>query len=559
MNLSVANLRFDIYLYGILTATTIFSLGCSPAFDTRATSKAFSSLSSSAGPGASLANPTSGQSANKLCNVKHIKQTPAKRLNSREYINSIKSLFAINAVPALSLPKDEVGVDGFDTDASAIYIDSETAPTYLEAAQTVFANLKSANKLPFKSCQTLTDAMLRTCVQNELSAWLELAFRRPALPEEISIFTKLIAGYKQFADVVEVTVLATLVSPHFLFHYKSAPNAAGTIDQFELASKISFFLLAAPPTAELLDHAKKGTLQGEVLKANIDQMINDPRFLKQLERFVVQWLDLASLPQTDFGSENPKLVASMIKETQLSFKNAFLKDLPISDLLVQKESFIDAQLANLYGIAGAGTDFALTALPANRQGLLMQSSLLAVTSPDGKNTNPIHRGAWVADKVFCQKPPPAPPDAGDLSEPKPGELVTIRQQLEAHRTNPSCIACHQTFDQYGLALESYDGFGAWRGKYDNGLAVETHGSLPSGELFRDAIEMSSLIADKKTLDDCATKKLGSFALGRSLTNGEACYTQSVARTLNESSGKATVRSVVMQLILSDLYIQQGAQ
>lgn len=300
-----------------------------------------------------------------------------------------------------------------------------------------------------------------------------------------------------------------LVSPRFLFLNAEAEDSGkGQIDELSLASRLSFYLWSSAPDDELLRLAERGQLRTN-LDAQLDRMVGDPRFAAFTRNFVGQWLQLRDLDLVE-GADR-QLLGDMRRETELFFENSL--DLPISNLLQAHFTFLNADLADHYGLdAAEGPGF--EKVETDRGGLLRQASLLTLTSHPTR-TSPVKRGQFVLEKILGAPPPPAPADVPELTDADNplATAETLRQQFEAHRDNPKCSACHAYFDPVGFAFENYDRLGRWRDE-----SIDVSGKLVTGEEFNGAGELSKLLAEQfeEEFARAFAEQLLIYALGRGL-------------------------------------------
>ena len=331
-----------------------------------------------------------------------------------------------------------------------------------------------------------------------------------------------------FDQGVQVALEAILVSPDFLFrieHDRSPddPTQQHPINDYELATRLSYFLWSSLPDDELFASAEKATLhQPEVLTAEVTRMLHDPKAIALVDNFAGQWLQLRNLdsikPDPDkFPEFDAELRASMKQETRLFFKNLMDEDHSILDFLTAKYSFLNERLAKFYGIDGVtGSEFRkvdLTGTP--RGGVLTQGSVLTVSSYPNR-TSVVIRGKWVLENLLNAPPPPPPPDVPSLDEKGLGVTVSLRQQMEIHRANPVCASCHTKMDPLGFGLENFNAIGQYRTS-EGKFPIDASGTTPDGRPFKSAVELEGLIAAQpQSFAECVTEKMLTFALGRGL-------------------------------------------
>ena len=377
-------------------------------------------------------------------------------------------------------------------------------------------------------CTTKDDA----CAHQIVANLARHAFRRPVTDAEvdkIAGFIKLAQDHGDtFDQGVQVALEAILVSPDFLFRieHDPAPNdptVQHRISDYEMASRLSYFLWSSMPDDELLAAAANGTLhQPEILQAQVTRMMHDPKAAALVDNFAGQWLELRNLdsikPDPEkFPEFDTELRAAMKKETQLFFKNIMDHDGSILDFLTAKYSFLNERLAKFYGVDGVtGDEFRKVDLAGTpRGGVLTQASVLTVSSYPNR-TSVVIRGKWVLEDLLNAPPPPPPPDVPALDEKGLGVTVSLRQQMEIHRANPVCASCHTKMDPLGFGLENFNAIGKYR-TMDGKFPIDASGTTPDGRNFKTAVELEQLIAAKpQSFAQCVTEKMLTFALGRGL-------------------------------------------
>jgi mono/diheme cytochrome c family protein len=367
---------------------------------------------------------------------------------------------------------------------------------------------------------------------------LERAFRRPAADDEISSFASLVDRAVQQGDSFEqgmqVAVTAVLISPHFLFRVEGgAPRAETAIrplGDYELVSRLSYFLWSSMPDDELFALAANGSLhQPAVLEEQIRRMLADKKSEALVENFVTQWLNLRLLdgvapdPQV-FPQFDAELKSAMRRETELFAAAVIREDRSLLDFLTGRFTFVNERLANHYGIDGiSGSEFQRVNFADNRRsGILTHASILTLTSNPAR-TSPVKRGKWMLENILGSPPPDPPPDAPDLEATQKNQPnFSLRKQLEIHRANAVCASCHKVMDQLGFGLENFDAIGRWREK-DGKFAVDASGELPGGARFNGPLALAKVL-DKRRNEyvRCLTEKMLTFALGRELAVQDRC-------------------------------------
>jgi mono/diheme cytochrome c family protein len=382
------------------------------------------------------------------------------------------------------------------------------------------------------TCGHLHGGHTPACARKIVGDFARRAFRRPVSAAEVDKYTRLVSLAQAQGDPFEeglcLSLQAILVSPHFLFRIEQEPKTAATaaaypIGQYELATRLSYFLWSSMPDAELTRCAEQGTLRKpEVLAAQVRRMLKDPKSRALVENFGGQWLELRKLEAAKpdpvrFTDWDEYLRLSMRRETEEFLVHLLRENGSILDLLDADYSYLNERLARFYGIPGVkGTEFRKVSLAGTpRGGILTQASVLTVSSYSTR-TSPVLRGRWVLENVLNAPPPPPPPGVPTLDENKVGQSASLRQQLEAHRVNPTCASCHSRMDPLGFGLENFDAIGAWR-TADGKFPIDASASLPDGRTFRGPGELKKvLLGDRDAFTRGMTEKLLTYALGRGL-------------------------------------------
>jgi len=370
------------------------------------------------------------------------------------------------------------------------------------------------------------------CTEDTVQRFAQRAWRRPVTEDELASLVEFV-DYAQtegdsWEDGLKLAMKAALVSPHFIFRVELDPNPQSLephpLGDYELASRLSYFLWSSMPDDALFDAAEAGGLNDPAaIEAQVERMLADPKAQALAENFAGQWLytralndELVKDPETypdfdtalreDMRTEMEMLIAAVIEEGR-----------GLNELFTAQETFVNDRLAAYYGLPPVGTDeFVRVSLEGTtRKGLLTTGGLMSVLAHPNV-TSPIKRGKWVVEQLLCIEPPPPPPDVEATVEPSFDE-GPMRERLAKHREDPSCAACHELMDPVGLAFEHYDGMGAWRDT-EGPYAIDPSGTLPIGGDFDDALQMVDLIANSDEFAHCVTEKVLLYGLGRGIEN-----------------------------------------
>jgi hypothetical protein len=397
------------------------------------------------------------------------------------------------------------------------------------------------------------------------------AFRRPASDEELNRLASIVEKTVESGDSYEVglqtALTAILVSPNFLFKVEEPALRIGNeyplLSDFELATRLSYFLWSSTPDRELLTLASKKQLRlPGVLAAQLDRMIRDERARDFVRNFAGQWLTLRKLEsftpnEGQFPDWNEQIRDLSRTETYYLFLYVMRENMSVLRLLDADFSFMNEKLARFYGIPGVqGDKFQLVSLKGQKRlGILTHASVLAVTS-NPTRTSPVKRGKWILDNVLGTPPPPAPAGVPELDK---AELVgTLRQQLEQHRANPACASCHKQMDPLGLAMENYDAIGRWRTS-DRGNPIDASGELPTGQKVRNAGDLIRLLRDQKSEQfvRTLTEKLMTYGLGRGLEYYDRCAIDQILAKASKNDYR--FQELLLGIITSDPFGRKGTR
>jgi hypothetical protein len=400
------------------------------------------------------------------------------------------------------------------------------------------------------------------CMRQIVGDFAERAWRRPLEDGELDALLAVAAFATAQGDDAEegmkLAVRAVLTSPHFLFRVEIDPEPSSdtshALGEFELASRLSYFLWSSMPDDELFDLARGGALSDPAtLEAQVDRMLNDPKSEAIVHNFAGQWLFTRALVEHEpnyeaFPAFDDELREAMRIEADMFFEE-FLKsdERSLTELLATDFTFVNDRLAEHYGLSGTfGPELEKVALAdGKRGGLLKQGSWLTVTSnPD--RTSPVKRGKWVLENLLCSSPPPPPPGVEGF-KPSDVEAKTQRELLAAHRSDPVCNSCHETMDNIGLGLENYDGIGAYRTE-DKGVAIDASGVL-DGTAFTTPDELIDVVGKDSRFASCAVKKMFTYALGRGTVASDDEYFDQI--TADFRAGGLKLRQLVKLVVMSE--------
>jgi hypothetical protein len=359
-----------------------------------------------------------------------------------------------------------------------------------------------------------------------------------------------------FQNAVKDALHVTLISPQFLLLVeKSSSPEPEPVEEFELASKLSYFLVNGPPDATTLELAASSKLR-QNLTAETDRLIDDPRFSRFTEEFVSQWLaldkfDVLEIDRRRFPNLKREVRKQLRKEPIEFFQYLIRENLPARNLVASDVVVANDIVANYYGLP-SDSGFQFEPILHGRRDLgghLAQSAILAGLS-DGREPNPVKRGAWLARRIIAEPPDDPPPNVPDLEEDT--KSLPLRERLERHRSQPGCMECHTKIDPWGVPLEEFDAAGL----FQKDVKVDARSVLPDKTEVADFVALRSYLADDR-IDQVAfsvLKHLMTYAAGRSLTYSEVEFLRADALTLKP--GGYRMRDLIHYVVTSKVFLEK---
>lgn len=529
------------------------------------------------------AGPKEQDNCNQLANDRTVRfyrgHVMSRRLTRGEYDNTIRDLIGLDLKPGTGFPTDGSGGVGFDTVGDALFTSTIHVEQYLDAAELVLdAVFKDGGgplgqKFSEKDRAVARKRLLvaepdgqlppREAAEKVLVEFARRAYRRPVQADELAkllyLFDRAMERGDSWHQAIRLPLKGVLISPNFLFLVEPENEDDGVhpLPDFPLASRLSYFLWASMPDQELLHLAGQGKLQDkEVLRQQTRRMLKDPKARGFAEAFVMQWLDLRPLGETvrpdpeRFPEFDDELAEAMRAEVVSLFQYVISEDRSLLDLIDPDYTFVNDRLAQLYGIPNVqGSELRKVQLTdKTRGGILAAAAPLTVTSYPLR-TSPVLRGRWVLEEVLGSRVPPPPPNAGELPpDDKPTNGLTLRQQLEVHRKNPDCAACHARMDPLGFGLENFDPIGRWRTEA-GGSEVDATGELPGGKKFNGPVELKKVVLERKNeFARNLSRKMVGYALGRQLYKFDQCVVDEGVKALAKHDYKPSV--LIEEIVLS---------
>jgi hypothetical protein len=412
---------------------------------------------------------------------------------------------------------------------------------------------------------------IRESAALSLQPFLRRAFRRLPTEDEVQkyagVVDMVVADGEPFEFGMQLAVQAVLVSPSFLFRVESDehpddPMAERGLTDFELASRLSYFLWSSMPDDELLDLAERGELrQPETLRQQTVRMLADEKSRAIVDNFAEQWLNLRSLDELSpdpavFPEWDDELRAAMKRESLAVFEAIMRDDRNVLDLLDADFTFVNERLAKHYGIEGiTGGEFQRVSLdPKQRSGVLTHASILTLTSNPNR-TSPVKRGKWIMENILGKEPPPAPPGVPELEETQKSKPnASLREQLEQHRADPGCAACHRTMDDIGFGLENFDAIGRWRDD-DDGRPIDASGELSAGQSFSGPVELVRILKTRSTeFVRVFSERMLTYALGRGLEYYDRCAVDDILKRLRQNDYRFS--ELILAVVESEPFLKR---
>ena len=490
-----------------------------------------------------------------------------RRLTKMEYGNTLRDIFGVDPSVADQLPDEIIGAGYLNT------LSPMQSEQYLAIGNEVLDRLMSAKD--GRSAKVRKEIFGKTPVPSDeqgaardvARSLTRKAFRRPASEAELDVLVQVFdlgrANKLPYKEALRLMVKAVLVSPQFLFITPQNEIEPGKtivpLDDYQLASRLSYLLWATTPDAQLSALADRGKLhEPAVLKAQVKRLLEDPRSRALFDSFGAQWLGLGSLESKTFDPDkfpqmNSELRAAMYEEARMFFESIVRENRSVVDFVDADYTFLNGTLAPLYGLDKRvrGSRWRKVKLSdENRGGILGMPGILAVTSFPNR-TSPVKRGVWVLEQVLGEHVQPPPPDipALEKQEQKTIENLTLRERTELHTKEVACANCHKVLDPIGFGLENFDAIGRWRDKDDSGGAIDAAGELPGGKRFSTPKELKEIIAARE--EDLArnlTQKLLAYALCRQLEGYDEVVVDRVVATISKDGYR--MQTLITEIVTS---------
>lgn len=475
------------------------------------------------------------------------------RLSHAEYNNTVRDLLGDSSAPASSFPGDqESSKSGFVAGGAVANTD---AADLFDAAEALSAKAMThlTDFLPCKMMPTAA-ADQDQCAMMFISQFGKRAFRRPLTQDETTGFANYYSGLRSgstdFQNSIRLVISAMLLSPQFLYRWETDPKSVvrdGNLiryNGYEMASRLSYLFWASMPDDTGFANAEANKLSTpDQIEAEARRLLKDPKAQGAMSDFFGQWLGVTaihSVPKDPkaFPDFTTALADSMGAETAAFASNTMLTgDAKLATIFSSSKSYIDANLAKLYGVSGvtSTTPVPTDLDPTQRSGILTQASFLAQQA-NADETNPVRRGKLIADRVLCTSLPPPPDNVPNPKPPAPN--LSVRERFAEHSTNPCATACHSVLDPMGFAFENYNGIGAYQ-TMDGGKPVDATGTFKIDGVtksIKNAIELGGILGASQQVGDCMARQMMRYALKRQEGAGEAASLTAAEAAMTKSGG-----------------------
>jgi hypothetical protein len=494
---------------------------------------------------------------------------PMHRLTNDEYDHTVADLLYTQLRPAQAFDPDRIGTSGYVNDSNTLPLSDDLTTAWYGAAEQLAAEFIASKASPSGAYGRYVDCGASTaCAQTVIAKLASRAFRRPVSGSELAALMTVFNADADFDLGLEDTLIAVLMSPKFLFvsttdAQSQDPDATFPVDDYALASRLSYALWQTMPDDELFALAGQGQLRDpDTLAAQVRRMLATPeRMTGFLKTFRDDWAQAQNLATTPLNGLDDATRLGMVGELDAFLSDLLAGDRSLLNLLTARYTFVNAPMAAYYGLPFSGSDpsaFMKVDLPADRLGLVLSPAVLTVTALDTDFTHPVHRGKWVAQSVLCAPPPPPPPNVPSIN-PDPTVGGTPREKLAVHTNREPCHSCHQLMDTLGLGLENYDPFGQWRDTYGSGgPAIDASGTLPDGTSFTQPVQMVTDLAAGSQAQSCLARQLMAYLVMRPMTApGDACASQTLAQVNVTPDSKLS--DLVVAIVSSPQFLQQTGE
>jgi hypothetical protein len=495
-----------------------------------------------------------------------------RRLTHSQYNNTVRDLVGDYSRPADRFPPEDF-VNGFKNQLRTQGMPPLLAEAYSAAAEKLALNAFRAGDVNGLVPCKPTSARDTKCRDEFVRSFGLRAFRRPLTDDEVKRYTSLfnaqMSSSRVFLDGARVVVEAMLQSPKFLFHVE---GGSGQFRDYAIASRLSYLLWDTMPDRQLFDAAAKGELRTtDGLERVARSMLSQPAARQAADQFFAEWLRfdrvLGSVKdRRRYPEFTPELAAMMVQETRTLLGNLVWNDGNFMDAFTADYSFLNSDLARLYGVPAPSGEFELVKFPASarRAGILGQASLLTANAGP-VDTSPTARGIFIREQLLCQHIPNPPPGVNtEIPEPTVDRPLLKRQRMQEHVENPACATCHRLMDPIGFGLENYDAIGRWRDKelIEFGantkpveLLIDSHGDIAglTNSSFSEPQQIGRVLAQSRGCQECIVKQMFRYASGRVETAADRDTIREAFTKFRESGFR--FKELVVALVRSPQFLE----
>jgi len=481
-------------------------------------------------------------------------------------------------------PQDLRAEHGFDNRGDHLSLSPLLMESFLNLSRSIVLsdnfNRKNCGVWPSLFEEPKEKERTNEIIDERLNHFLTRAFRRPVDPATLNRYSShtadLIKSGSTFLDAMKETVSAILASPRFLYLYDSESKKANKFKDYELATRLSFFLWGSIPDDVLIERAASGDLSNPgVLRAQVERMLLNGKLKRFCDSFPSQWLQLDRIissvpdpkkyPDFYYAPPNYRTTMDMMMEPLLLFETILVEDRPITDLIDSDYSYRSKRLSKWYdskveGRLGGPVTMAFerVSITDRKEGGVITSAAVMTMTSGPEETKPITRGAWISGVIFNDPPEPPPADVPTLEndDSELAKQMTLRERFSSHRDNPDCAGCHKKLDPLGFALENFDAVGRWRDQYHNGREVDSSGILFRKHKFNDVVEFKdAIMSEKDRFTKALVSHLLSFSLGRKLSAFDSPTVDLVAKKVKESD--YSLRVMIHEIVQSDPFLSHN--
>jgi hypothetical protein len=495
---------------------------------------------------------------------------PVRRMTRFEYNNTVRDLLGDDTSPASDFGAEEEAL-GFNNNAANLVTSSALAEKYMVAAEGISA--RATDPLAKNVACDPAVAGEDACAREFIASFGKRAFRRPLGQEETDIFVSLYTAARatgDFREGIRAVIEAAIQMPDFLYRLEIGGDPAPgegvvRLDDWAMASRLSYFLWGTMPDADLFAAAEAGELRtNEQIEAQARRMLDHPSAREAVKNFHRQWLDYERIANVGkdaalFPTWAPTLKDQMRQETELFIDSVvFDEGGDLGSLLTASYSFMSPELATFYGApVPTGPGFERVELdPSQRAGLFTMGSILTINAHSNQ-TSPVHRGKLVREVFFCDLMPPPPPEIM-ITVPTPDPNSTARDRFAQHSSDPACKGCHELMDGIGFGFENYDGVGRYRTE-ENGKPVDATGSIIKSDVdgtFDGAVELAHKLTGSDKVRGCYAKQWFRFAYGRGETQEDTCSMDALKKQFDEGGGD--IKELLVALTQTDAFLYRKA-